>query len=165
MAWSSGFHWRSAVNAPESVVISGRIEELREIERRLQADGVLVKPLTVSHAFHSPQMQDLASEFARMVQQVQVSEPHMRVVSSVTGQFVDTTTLRDPGYWRRQIRGAVEFQAGMETLAGANYDTFLEIGPTATLSGLGQQCIGRDGQLWVPSLKKDKDRGGWQQML
>lgn len=153
----------AAVNAPESVVISGRLEELREIEGRLQAAGVLVKPLTVSHAFHSPQMQDVASEFARIVQQVQVRELHVRVVSSVTGQFVDAATLRDPGYWRRQIRGTVEFQGAMDTLAGANYDTFLEIGPTATLSSLGRQCIDREGQLWTPSLKKD--RGAWQQMF
>ncbi|HXC26242.1 MAG TPA: type I polyketide synthase [Gemmatimonadaceae bacterium] len=153
----------AAVNAPESVVISGRLEELREIEGRLQAVGVLVKPLTVSHAFHSPQMQDIALEFARTVQQVQVHEPRVRIVSSVTGQFADADTLRDFHYWQRQIRNAVEFQTSMETLANADYDTFVEIGPTATLSGLGRQCIGRDGQLWAPSLKKD--RGAWQQML
>jgi hybrid polyketide synthase/nonribosomal peptide synthetase FtdB len=153
----------AAVNSPESLVISGRNAELREVEERLKASGTLVKPLTVSHGFHSVQMQNVASEFARHVQQVQVRQPQMRVISSVTGQFIDAETLRDPGYWQRQVRNAVEFQAGMETLANAGYDVFLEIGPTATLTGLGRQCIERDGQLWAPSLKKD--RGALQQML
>ena len=153
----------AAVNAPESIVISGRMEELHAAERRLQTAGAQVKPLTVSHAFHSPQMQGVATEFAKLVQRVPLQEPRVRIVSSVTGQLVDTSTLRDSGYWQRQVRNAVEFQAAMETLASAGYETFLEVGPSPTLSSLGRQCIGREGQLWAPSLKKD--RGAVQQTL
>src|SRR6185312_4262026 len=64
---------------------------------------------------------------------------------------------------RRQVRQPVEFYAAMQTLANAGYDTFLEIGPTATLAGLGRQCITKPGTVWAPSLRKD--RGAWEQML
>jgi acyl transferase domain-containing protein len=151
------------VNAPESIVLSGRLEALRAVEERLKTDGITGKPLTVSHGFHSAQMDTMADQFAQLTRSVTVHQPRMRVVSSVTGEFVDAAALADPQYWRRQVRQPVEFYAAMQTLEKAGYDTFLEIGPTATLAGLGRQCITNPKVTWVPSLRKD--RGAWEQML
>ena len=153
----------AAVNAPESVVVSGRVQELAIVEERLTAVGIQTKRLAVSHAFHSPQMEAVADEFARRVLDVEFRAPRVAVVSSVTGRTVGLSDLKQAGYWRRQVRDAVRFQAGMETLAEAGYDTFLEVGPVPTLTGLGRQCIGRDEQLWAVSLRRD--RNPWQQLL
>ncbi|HXC26243.1 MAG TPA: type I polyketide synthase [Gemmatimonadaceae bacterium] len=153
----------AALNAPESIVVSGRITELAEFETRLTAAGVQVKRLPISHGFHSPQMEEVVDVFTDRVLSVEFRTPRVAVVSSVTGQFVTVEGLRDPDYWRRQLCDSVRFQDAMETLAGANYEVFLEIGPSTTLVALGRQCIGRDEQMWVTSLRRD--RGAYHQMV
>ena len=158
-----GFVAIAARNAPASTVVSGRLQELSEVERRLGALGLKAVRLQVSHGFHSAQMEGAGQEFARVVQSVDARPPRCGVVSSVTGRAIGVTELRDGEYWRRQVRNGVEFRTGMETLAASGCDVFLEVGPAATLCGLGRQSIGAEGQLWAPSIRRE--RGAWKQML
>jgi acyl transferase domain-containing protein/acyl carrier protein len=144
------------VNAPESTVLSGRLEELAAVEARLTAQGVEVKRLTVSHAFHSPQMDAIADEFARRAAALEFRTPTVAIISSVTGERVTRETLQQADYWRRQVRDAVQFQAAMTTLAASGYDTFVEVGPAATLTGLGQQCLTLDGLTWATSFRRER---------
>ena len=147
----------AGVNGPESVVVSGRIDELEELERSLRDASVGFTRLPVSHAFHSAQMDEVAKEFATLVASVEMHAPRMTVISSVTGRAATLDELRTPAYWAHQVRDRVEFQRAMETLGGAGYETFLEVGPAPTLSALGQQCIGRDGQAWIASMRRSRD--------
>jgi acyl transferase domain-containing protein/acyl carrier protein len=153
----------AARNAPSSTVISGRLTELAAVEKRLAAAGKRTLRLAVSHGFHSAQMESMADEFARRAQAMTFREPRCQVVSSVTGQFTSLAELKSADYWRRQVRQGVEFQAGMETFAAAGYRVFLEVGPAPVLCGLGRQCVPGDGQLWAPSLRRE--RGAWEQIL
>jgi acyl transferase domain-containing protein len=146
----------AAVNAPESATLSGRLEELAAVEARLTAQGVEVKRLTVSHAFHSPQMDAIADAFARQAAAVPASAPTVAVISSVTGERVTRDTLQQADYWRRQVRQAVEFERGIKTLFAAGYDTFVEVGPSPTLTGLGRECLTADGLTWATSLRRER---------
>ena len=151
----------AAINAPESVVISGYEAEVEEAGGRLSREGIGVQRLSVSHGFHSPQMEEMEEEFAAAAGEVRWKEPRLVLISSVTGRAVVAGEMSEPGYWRRQVRQAVRFQEGIEALAG--YQTFVEVGPGSTLSGLGQQCLEGGERLWVQSLRKN--RGEWEQML
>jgi acyl transferase domain-containing protein len=153
----------AAVNGPESVVLSGQLAELAQAEARLAAGGVEVRRLRVSHAFHSPQMDAVADAFARRAAALEFRPPRVAVISSATGRRVGLDELRQPEYWRRQVREAVRFQAAMETLVEAGYETFLEVGPAATLTGMARDGVGREGQLWAVSMRRD--RGAGRQML
>jgi len=144
----------AAVNAPESTVLSGRIADLSRVEEMLIAAGVEVKRLRVSQAFHSPQMTGVAARLAAFIGRVQFNPPRIPLVSSVTGEAVALDQLRDADYWRRQVCERVEFQKAMESVA-TTHDVFLEIGPSNTLLTLGRQCVDRDGQVWVSSLRRD----------
>jgi acyl transferase domain-containing protein/acyl carrier protein len=152
----------AAVNAPESIVVSGAIADLARLEDSLTASGVQAKRLRVSHGFHSAQMDQVAREFSSFMGAIEFHAPRVAVISSVTGQPLGLQELRDQRYWQRQVRESVRFQAAMETLA-ASHELFLEIGPSVTLLGLGRQSIEREGQSWVASLRRD--RGDNQQML
>jgi acyl transferase domain-containing protein/acyl carrier protein len=151
----------AAINAPESVVISGYEAEVEEAGRRLSGEGIGVQRLSVSHGFHSPQMEEMEEEFAAAAGEVRWKEPRLVLISSVTGRALAAGEMSEPGYWRRQVRQPVRFQEGIEALAG--YQTFVEAGPGSTLSGLGQQSLEAGERLWVQSLRKN--RGEWEQML
>ncbi|MGC2638313.1 MAG: SDR family NAD(P)-dependent oxidoreductase, partial [Acidobacteriaceae bacterium] len=151
----------AAINAPESVVISGYEAEVEEAGGRLSREGIGIQRLSVSHGFHSPQMEEMEEEFAAAAGEVRWKEPRLVLISSVTGRAVVAGEMSQPGYWRRQVRQPVRFQEGIEALAG--YRTFVEAGPGSTLSGLGQQCLEGGERLWVQSLRKN--RGEWEQML
>ena len=153
----------AAKNAPAATVISGRLNELAEVQKRLTAAGVKSVRLTVSHGFHSRQMQRVAEEFALFARQIPTRAPRCRIVSSVTGGFVNLEELRESSYWACQVRNAVEFQTSMETLAAAGFNSFVEIGPAPVLCGMGRQCIGTEGKLWAPSVRRE--RGAWDQIL
>jgi acyl transferase domain-containing protein len=153
----------AARNGSASTVVSGRLEELAQVEKLMAAAGIKSVRLTVSHGFHSSQMDQAAQDFARFLGSVETHEPRCRIVSSVTGAFIDREELAPAEYWRRQVRNAVEFHAGMTTLAAAGCNLFLEIGPAPVLCGLGRQSIGAEGRLWAPSIRRE--RGAWDQML
>ena len=153
----------AARNSSASTVVSGRLQELAQVEKLMAAAGIKSVRLTVSHGFHSSQMNQAAQDFAQFLDSVETHEPRCRIVSSVTGAFTDREELTQAEYWRRQVRCAVEFHVGMMTLAAAGCNLFLEIGPAPVLCGLGRQSIGAEGRLWAPSIRRE--RSAWDQML
>jgi acyl transferase domain-containing protein/SAM-dependent methyltransferase len=162
----AGFEERvcvAAVNARESVVISGYAEAVRAVEQRLNESGVGMKRLAVSHGFHSPQMEEMETGFEAVVRAVAFHAPEVELVSSVTGRMVGEVELSDPGYWLRQVRAPVRFQAAMETLRDKRPTVLVEAGPGSTLAALGRQTLDGDEFCWAPSLRHS--RGEWLQLL
>ena len=152
----------AAVNGPHSTVISGPETVVQMLVTQLAASEIKHKPLQVSHAFHSPLMQPMLTEFKQVAQRVTYSEPRIHLISNVTGQ-VATTEVATPEYWCRHILSPVNFVAGMETLIQQGYDMFLECGPKPILLGMGKQCWPEDTGIWLPSLRPGHN--DWQQML
>ena len=152
----------AGLNGPENTVISGRAAEVERISAGLASAGVRVERLRVSHAFHSPLMSPMLEAFAARAGQVEFRAPRVVLVSSLTGQPAKLAELRDPGYWRRQVREPVRFQQGMETLEAQGRNLFVEIGPGSTLLGMARTCLKSKEQLWAPSIRKAK--GDAQQM-
>jgi malonyl CoA-acyl carrier protein transacylase len=152
----------AAINSPQSVVISGKSEVIEIICDNLEAKEIKIKPLTVSHAFHSPLMEPILADFKRIAQQISFSPPQIPLISNVTGQIA-TQEVTTADYWCRHIRQPVRFADGMETLQQQNIDVWLEIGPKPILLGMGRQCLPDREGLWLPSLRLPQ--GDWQQLL
>ncbi len=144
----------AAVNGPESVVVSGAGESVAAVLAELAADGIASRPLTVSHAFHSPLMEPMLDEFERAARQASGHAPRIPLVSNVTGQLL--AAAPDAGYWRRHVRQPVRFWAGLTSLADMGCDVFLEIGPSPTLTGLGQRALPDLAAVWLPSLRPQR---------
>ena len=132
----------AALNAPESVVISGYEGELKIAEERLKGVGIRVQRLAVSHGFHSPQMEAMEAEFEAMAGGIRYEAPRVGLISSVTGKMASHQEMSQGSYWRRQVRQPVRFRQAMETLREEGHTVFLEVGPGTTLVGLGRQCLG-----------------------
>ena len=152
----------AAFNGPAQLVLSGSQRALQEVRGNLERAGIETRPLQVSHAFHSPLMEPMLGEFARIAGEVRYSAPRMRVISNVTG-LIAGEELATAGYWVRHVREAVRFQQGIETAYAQGGRVFLEVGPQSTLLRLGQRCVPSGEALWLPSLGKGQD--AWQQLL
>ncbi|WP_338255624.1 beta-ketoacyl synthase N-terminal-like domain-containing protein [Dictyobacter halimunensis] len=153
----------SAINGPQSVVLSGDAGALQEMTQKLEAAGIATHPMTVSHAFHSPLMEPMLDEFEQVASEITFKPLQIPMVSNVTGQLLNVGETVDAHYWRTQTRSAVQFAAGLDTLASQGCDVFVEVGPAATLINMGKRSLSAGEYSWLPSLRKD--HGNWQTLL
>ncbi|NET14152.1 MAG: SDR family NAD(P)-dependent oxidoreductase, partial [Okeania sp. SIO1H6] len=152
----------AAINGPESIVISGESAAIGSICSFFESVGVKTKKLQVSHAFHSPLMEPMLTEFEAVAKQVTYNQPRITLISNVTGTEAgeEITTAK---YWVAHVCQPVRFAQSMKTLESEGYETFLEIGPKPILLSMGRQCVKEDVGEWLPSLRPGVDE--WQQML
>ncbi len=155
----------AAHNAPGSIVISGDKAAIEEISSRLHGAGLVLQPLTVSHAFHSPLMTPMLQEYSRIAQSTEHRAPQLGWVSNLTGEMVrwNEWSGRMGEYWSRHVREPVRFDDGVRYAAAQGIDYFIEVGPHPVLAGLGRATVGAQRVNWLASLKRG--RGAWEQLL
>ncbi len=133
----------AAVNAPDSVVISGEESAVAEVLDRFAGQGWRVHRLAVSHAFHSVLMEPMVQQFSALLADVAASEPRIGLVSNVTGQ------LAGPGYgsasyWVEHVRKPVRFADSVRLAESLGAGAFVEVGPSGGLTGLVEQSLTRE---------------------
>ncbi|WP_316524360.1 type I polyketide synthase [Kitasatospora brasiliensis] len=144
----------AAVNGPRAVVLSGDEREVLRIAEELAAAGHRTKRLRVSHAFHSPLMEPMLTEFRRIAKVLKYTAPKIPIVSTVTGELC-TDAVATPEYWVEHVAARVRFASAMDWLAAAGVDTFLEIGPDGVLCAMGQECLDGSPAVFAPLLRRE----------
>ena len=152
----------ATANGPENNVISGEAESVDQLVAQFDAAGIPTRPLTVSHAFHSPLMDEMLDDFEDFAATLTYSRPRIPIVANRTGNVAEDGSL-NAQYWRDHLRNCVEFARSMETLAGMDVHAFLEVGPAPHLAGMGRRCIPDHDAAWISSLRQGKDE--WNTML
>ncbi|MEU9993691.1 SDR family NAD(P)-dependent oxidoreductase [Streptomyces sp. NPDC048045] len=142
----------AAVNGPAALVISGDLEAVEEVAAQFAAAGRKTRRLVVSHAFHSHRMDGMLDAFAAVTADIAYAQPHLTMVSTVTGRPVDITA----DYWVQQVRREVRLSDGLAALRDLGVRTFLELGPDGVLSALGQDCLDDDASAFVPVLRRGR---------
>ncbi|MEV6648666.1 type I polyketide synthase [Amycolatopsis sp. NPDC051371] len=139
----------AAVNGPASVVLSGDEDAVLAVASKFSK----TTQLKVSHAFHSALMEPMLADFAFIARNLTYRSPEIPIVSTVSPD----ADLTSPEYWVSQVRDAVRFADGIRTLLDAGVTTFVEVGPSAVLTAMGQACLGADDRAtFVPVLRKDR---------
>ncbi|KOX47202.1 acyltransferase domain-containing protein, partial [Streptomyces sp. NRRL F-6492] len=146
----------AALNSPHSTVISGDTHTVEKIAEHFTEQGRKTTRLTVSHAFHSPHMNQAAEEFRTAAAGVTYHPPTIPLVSTLIGQLADHE-LTTPDYWADQLRGTVRFTHALNTLDNQGTTTYLEIGPNAVLTPLTHTTL--DTQA-IALLRTDKPEVG-----
>ena len=131
----------AAVNGPSAVVLSGEEDAVLKLAEAWDAQGRKTKRLRVSHAFHSPRMDEMLDELLQAARGLSFAPPTTPIISNVTGEPLSTDQVCSPEYWIEHARRPVRFCDGMRWLAAHGVHNFLELGPDAVLSAIGQDCL------------------------
>ncbi|MBT2489144.1 acyltransferase domain-containing protein [Streptomyces sp. ISL-96] len=126
----------AAVNAPASCVVAGTPEEVAEARRVLEAQGVSVRELETSHAFHTALVEPALPGLAEVLRSVRLNTPQIPFLSNVTGTWITDEQATDPEYWVAHTRRPVRFSDGITALAERGDVVLVEAGPGSQLSGL-----------------------------
>ncbi|SCL26496.1 Acyl transferase domain-containing protein [Micromonospora pallida] len=146
----------AAVNGPASVVVSGAAGEVAAVVAVCRERGWRVKELSVSHAFHSRLMDPMLVEFRSVVAGLDWRVPRVPIVSNVSGAVADPLELVDPEYWVRHVRQPVRFADGVVALREQGVDTFLEVGPDATLTAMVAEIVADGAVRRIPVSRRDQ---------
>ncbi len=128
-------------NAPGQVVISGSEGGLSAVSSRLEAAGAkrLVR-LPVSGAFHSPLMTHAAQVFAAAWEKIPLRALRRPQVFNADAQLHE-----DADEVRRlmvgQLTGPVRWTQSIQRLQRLGADTYIEVGPRRTLTGLVKKIL------------------------
>jgi [acyl-carrier-protein] S-malonyltransferase len=128
-------------NAPGQVVISGSEAGLTAISPQLEAAGAkrLVR-LPVSGAFHSPLMAHAAQVFSAAWQKIPLGALRRPQVFNA-----DAQVHQEPAEVRRlmvgQLTGPVRWTQSIQRLQKLGVDTYIEVGPRRTLTGLVKKIL------------------------
>ncbi|MFB4300564.1 amino acid adenylation domain-containing protein [Actinomadura sp. NTSP31] len=129
----------AAVNAPRQVVVSGPVDAVESLARRLAEEGTPSQLLRTSHGFHSPMMEQAAQRFESAFDATHLRPPRIPLVSAATGVELTDEQARSPRFWARQIVEPVLFGAALDRLLDRGPHLMLEMGPGQTLTALCRQ--------------------------
>ncbi len=142
----------AAVNGPAATVVSGDLAALDELLARAERDGLRARRVPIEYASHSAQVEAVRAEVLAATAAVRPRAAEVPFMSSVTGGFLDAAGL-DSGYWYRNLREPVRFDAASRALRDAGYDVFVEAAPHPVLTQAVQDADA--AILAVGSLRRD----------
>lgn len=144
----------AAVNGPQLCVVAGPYDEIEKLQKKWEAEEVICKPLHTSHAFHSPMMEPVIAPFAELIRKIELRQPEIPILSTVTTHWLTEEEAKDPMYWAGHLRATVRFAEGVKSLwTDKPRLLMLELGPRNTATTLArQQAIDPKAQKAIPSL-------------
>ncbi|KAL4934753.1 acyl transferase domain-containing protein [Aspergillus oleicola] len=138
------------INSPHNVTITGDDEQVNYLAQILQGDGVFARKLPVTVAYHSKHMNAIAPEYSEALEKLSGRTDKLAsvMVSSVTGDIVTPSELRQRQYWVNNMLSTVQFVRALTKAASLRsikqgkvvtdtsciqFNDILELGPHALL--------------------------------
>ncbi|MET0896285.1 MAG: beta-ketoacyl synthase N-terminal-like domain-containing protein [Mycobacterium sp.] len=148
-------------SSPESTVISGAADAVARISAQLSGQGVPVRRVATDVAFHSPAMDALTGELARLTAGLPTSRD--AGVPLYTTALADprSTARRDPDYWVANLRGRVRFAEAVTAAAEDGHRLFLEVSAHPVVSHSIVETLaqlGIDEPAVIPVLRRDQSQ-------
>jgi amino acid adenylation domain-containing protein len=127
----------AADNAPNLCVVAGPTELIESFATSLREREIPSKVLVTSHAFHSAMMDPALEQFKDALLNVQLSNPKIPIMSTVTGEWMKDAEATSVEYWTEHMRLPVQFKKAVSKLLNEFPEAaFIEVGPGNGLSTL-----------------------------
>jgi phthiocerol/phenolphthiocerol synthesis type-I polyketide synthase E len=125
----------SAVNDPGNCVVAGPKDQIRAFSQRLNEQGIPVRRVRATHAFHSSSMDPILGEFQDFLARQELCVPRTPLLSNLTGTWLSEQQVTDPATWTRQISSTVRFADELEVVLSDPGRILVEVGPGGSLTG------------------------------
>src|SRR5690554_5714340 len=146
----------AAINSKELCVVAGEDEHIATFAQILDHHEISNQLLSTSHAFHSAMMEPIISDFHKVLQSVQLKNPQIPIVSTVTGTWLKDEQATDISYWAEHIRNTVRFADALDTINTLENPLFLEVGPGRATSTLARRQLTPERSGIIISMEKNK---------
>ena len=141
-------------NCPGQTSVSGDAQEMLAFAEKVKEAGGRAKVLKVNGAFHSPYMSKAAEGFREVLSVLPAfHEPSVTVYSNYTGLPYTADVIQT---LTSQIDNPVKWEMIVRHMIADGADTFVELGPGKTLTGLIKR-IDPDVRLFNVSVPEDLD--------
>jgi acyl transferase domain-containing protein len=145
----------AVVNGPGTCVVAGPSDAIDAYAEVLRDKRISGRMLRTSHAFHSPMMEPILTEFTQAVAAARPQAPDAAFLSNRTGDWITAEQATDPAYWAGHLRQTVRFG---ECVARLLDYQLVECGPGKQLVGLAR--MQSPAHVPLPSLPGPGERVG-----
>ncbi len=151
----------AAVNAHNSVTISGPAHEISVYRDAARKAKIPVQILDINYPFHHPIIDQAKKSFLGDIPDIAPRKSELAYLSTVTGSRLDGTQL-DPDYWWKNVREPVRFQAATEAAIELGCSLFIEVSPRPILSSYLKETVKQASipGMVVPTLLRDPGEKG-----
>ncbi|ORW13390.1 polyketide synthase [Mycobacterium lacus] len=128
----------SAVNDPGNCVVAGPKDQIRAFSQRLDEQGIPVRRVRATHAFHTSSMDPMLAEFQEFLSRQRLRVPRTPLLSNLTGTWMSEQQATDPACWTRQISSTIRFADELDAVLtgpGGPGRVLVEVGPSGSLTG------------------------------
>ncbi|MEU9737468.1 type I polyketide synthase, partial [Streptomyces sp. NPDC048002] len=145
-------------NGPDATVVAGDPEALEEIAALVEAAGVRARRVPVDYASHSAQVEDIRGRLLDALAPVRPRASRVPLVSTVTGEPLDTTTM-DATYWYEGLRRPVRFTDAIQEALSQGHSRLIEVSAHPVLTTAVQAIAEAADQhvSVVGTLRRDED--------
>ncbi|BBZ28350.1 mycocerosic acid synthase-like polyketide synthase [Mycolicibacterium madagascariense] len=123
----------SVVASPQSAVVGGAKESIRQLAAEWEARGVMAREVAVDVASHSPQVDPILDDLTEALEDLSPMEPTLPYYSATLYDPRDPADF-DAYYWADNLRHAVRFAAAVQAALEDGFRVFGELSPHPLLT-------------------------------
>lgn len=134
--------WPVNYNSPQQTVVAGAPDVLQALDVLVKEAGGRAMKVAVSGAFHSPYMAEATCGLAAYIDAGHAPSPLLiPVMANMTAAPYPTDPQAASEVLTNQVSHAVRWVDTLHALQDQGIDTFIEVGPGKTLSGLVKRTL------------------------
>ncbi len=134
--------WPVNYNSPQQTVVAGAPDALQALDVLVKEAGGRAMKVAVSGAFHSPYMAEATCGLAAYIEAGHAPSPLLiPVVANMTAAPYPADSQAASDVLAQQVSHAVRWVDTLHALQDQGIDTFIEVGPGKTLSGLVKRTL------------------------
>lgn len=151
----------SCKNAPSQTVVSGLVDDLKQLKSQLNATGSKATFLKTPYGFHSAQVEPILDEFEKSAMGIEFSVPKIPIASTLSGRVVSDRGIFSLKYLVRQAREPVDFLGALQScVVDGKVDeqsVWIEVGPEASCLGMIRSTLSLPMSRMLPTIKSSEE--------